>query len=283
MSIPLRRSPTVPNASVGSRPTRDQTAAWSRDEVTRGAIAAFVAEFGDLRASEAVLCVLYWMERHQGSPASASAVAAYYPRHEGARIFRVSEHLRRAARMEWAEPAGTGWYRLTPGGVARVDMLRRKAGAPRSAASDAEETLFAIAANASEQSTRQHVNATKAPAARPHVTVPSGRELAMKARETQHVAPERGEPIPLMASPPIAQLLASAESVADCSAFVTQLELSTRTYALRLRAKGISVKRVVMLARAAARDALPHAMDRATIGSLLDSVAAWSLEAYTAP
>jgi len=101
------------------------TSAASRD--ARDARAAAVAEFlgakGSLRVHEAILCVLYWLDRETPGPVRAGEIALLYPHHDGRRLPSAAQELRHHVERGLAESLGEGLYRITPLGRLVVDAL----------------------------------------------------------------------------------------------------------------------------------------------------------------
>lgn len=122
---------------VGTRPSSATIQAWRRDVARRGEIGAFVDAKGVFRLYEVALCVLYWLERHDGTgpstaatptrPVSAAAIEARYPLHAGRRLRAVAPMLGRLASLGIVESVGEGWYHTTPLGRAIVDALPDRA------------------------------------------------------------------------------------------------------------------------------------------------------------
>jgi hypothetical protein len=134
---PSRERP--PAARVGTRPALATIGAWKRDATRRTEIAAYVASKGPLRVYEAVLCALWWIERHKrhkrhkrreqrAAATSAAEVEASYPVHGSSarrahRVRGVAGVLRRLARFGLVERAAEGWYRTTALGGSVVEAL----------------------------------------------------------------------------------------------------------------------------------------------------------------
>jgi hypothetical protein len=82
---------------------------------------------GGLRSHEAILCVLYWVERGASGPVRAREISLLYPRHDGRRLPPATQELRHHVERGLAESLGDGRYRLTPLGRQVVEALPDRA------------------------------------------------------------------------------------------------------------------------------------------------------------
>jgi len=99
-----------------------------RDDGSATELAGFLAGKGALRASEAILCALCWIEESTSATATRpSDITSLYPRHAGRRIGSASQALRHHADRGLAEPLGDGRYRSTPLGRLVADALPDRA------------------------------------------------------------------------------------------------------------------------------------------------------------
>ena len=94
-------------------------------------LTVFLEGKGSLRSHEAILCVLYWVERGASAPVRAREISLLYPRHDGRRLPPAAQELRHHVERGLAESLGDGRYRLTTLGRQVVEALPDRAEAAR--------------------------------------------------------------------------------------------------------------------------------------------------------